>query len=996
MHRWLSIILFCLVSRSYAEDAAARIAFADELAERCWRYFDEQTHPVTGLVADRAPADGGDRYDIASIASTGFGLTALCIAADREWVDHDIAYERTLRILRFLRDEMAREHGFYYHFVKMDSGQRAWNCELSSIDTALLMAGVITTGRYFAGTEVERIAEQLYADVDWNWMLAGGETLSMGWTPEHGFLGARWDGYSEHPMMYLIAVGAPKFPAPPETWYAWRRQPMINYGGRVFLACPPLFTHQYSQAWVDFRSLRDAHADYYRNSILATLAQQQMCADLADEFPAWSQKLWGLTASDSIDGYKAWGGPPPTGDLDGTIVPNAPGGSIPFAPDACLTALQYMKAQYGDRVWKRYGFVDAFNPHNNWTNRDVIGISVGVMLLMAVNHRDQFVWRYFMGSPHVKRGVMLAGLIPYGQRLSDEQQEYLQELAEHTWRSIASMIDTDTALPYDDTTRPPETSTSNIGLYLTSIAAARALDIIDESEAKRRARATIRSVIRLPRLNGFRQTWHKVATLEHSEDDSTISVLDSANLAAGLLTVGGMDATLREATDELVEAMQWDLFYDPAVGLMRGGYDRHADQFVADWYLGMLATDARLAVFLAIAAEDIPAKTWQRLDRSSERRQHAAILRPAWEGGGLFMQYLPGTWLDERQTMMGRSAANFAYAQIRRAQVEQLPVWGWSACASPSGEYLGWGELQRSVVTPHASVLAVEDFSEQVIGNLHALETMGARLAGRGFADSIDLNSNRVAEVQLLRNQAMLLSAITNAMTDGQLRQWFGSHPMVQHGEATIAANDSRRPSESTSLFALDLPRDDLRKALQQPPLHTAARPLHVGWEQAEWSAIPPDGSGADEAIAQFALAWDEEAFHLRVIVEDDRPHNDRHPDRLYEQDSVEFFIDPAADGLKWGNPADFQYGFAIGEKAWEWFGQRHESIDHTDRITRKGYMISASIPWSTLGLSPKPGLVIGVDLAVRDADQPKPHTYHWHWQPRGQSIELGRVVIEP
>ena len=397
--------------------------FLNDLQQRSFLYLWEQADPRTGLVADRAGADGRDPSNrrslhVASIAATGFALTGVCIADRREWVPHDQAYARVLTSLRFLADKMPHHRGFFYHFVDMRTGQRVWNCELSSIDTALLMAGVLTAKQQFKGTGVEDLATKIYERVDWPWMLNGGKTLSMGWKPEGEpdgkFLDSRWEQFSEHPILYLLALGSRTHPLPPECWRAWRREPGVTYAGRTFLQHPPLIVHQFPHAWIDFRGRRDFDGrDFWKNSVDATLAHRQFCIDLGKSgdarFAKYDENLWGITSSDSAKGYVGWGGPPSTGDLDGTVVPCAAAGSLPFAPAECVAALRFMRETYGEKVWKRYGFVDAFNPHTGWVGPDVIGIDVGITMVMAENCRSAWVWKVIGRNVEVASGFERAG-----------------------------------------------------------------------------------------------------------------------------------------------------------------------------------------------------------------------------------------------------------------------------------------------------------------------------------------------------------------------------------------------------------------------------------------------------------------------------------------------------------------------------------------------------------------------------------------------------------
>jgi hypothetical protein len=236
-------------------------------------------------------------------------------------------------------------------------------------------------------------------------------TLTHGWRPETGFIEHRWKYYSELIGLYLLGIGAPRKSLPAEAWHAWSREPRVSFGERTFIQCGPLFTHQYAHAWFDFRGRRDMHADYWQNSIDATLAQRAWSAAQQSRFKYWSNDFWGLTASDSAHGYIAWGTPSPTEhDLsDGTVVPCAPGGSLPFAPAECVTALRSMREVGGPRAWGRYGFVDAFNPQTGWASTEVNAINVGITLVMAENLRTGLVWQRFMRAPEVQRGMRLAG-----------------------------------------------------------------------------------------------------------------------------------------------------------------------------------------------------------------------------------------------------------------------------------------------------------------------------------------------------------------------------------------------------------------------------------------------------------------------------------------------------------------------------------------------------------------------------------------------------------
>lgn len=403
--------------------------FLEDLERASFRFFLEAAHPKTGQVLDRKRADGeGDSRGVASIAATGFGLAALCIADRQGWIPRDEARSRVTRTLRFLRDETVHVRGFFYHFLDWATGERLWKCELSSIDTTILMCGVLCCRAHFRGAadrEIRALATTLYERVEWPWMTQGGDTFSMGWFPEATpdadgrgtptdagskgrFLESRWDHYCELMMLNLLALGSPTHPVAPRTWRAWSRPVREYYGQRFVWSPAPLFVHQFSHAWFEFRGWRDAGIDWFENSVAATKAHRAWCLDHADRFPRWSSDLWGVTSSDSVRGYTGWGGPPDSGPLDGTIVPCAAAGSLPFLPGDCLHTLRHQRERYGDRIWKRYGFVDAFNPHDGWVNPDVVGIDVGISLLMAENARTGFVWRTLERDPDLRRGLSRA------------------------------------------------------------------------------------------------------------------------------------------------------------------------------------------------------------------------------------------------------------------------------------------------------------------------------------------------------------------------------------------------------------------------------------------------------------------------------------------------------------------------------------------------------------------------------------------------------------
>lgn len=393
-------------------------AFLEELSKRTFMFFWEQADATTGIVRDRSRTDGSpspSAPEIGSIASVGFGLSGLCIAAERGWLPREQVFDRARTTLRFFAAGIENQRGWFFHFVNLRTGAREWQSELSSIDTALLLAGVLTARRCFeSDPEIVRYADAIYRRVDFQWMLAGDpHLLSHGWKPESGFLKSRWDHYCELMILYLLGIGSPAYPIPAESWQAWSR-PVMTFQEFTYISGPdPLFVHQYSHAWIDFRGRREStptKTDWFENSVIATRAHRAFCLSLSSDFPGFAENVWGITASDSQKGYVAWGGPPRHRDIDGTVVPAAAAGSLMLTPDITLPALREMRRKFGDRIYGRYGFADAFHPTSGWVNPDVIGIDLGITLLSAENLRSGRVWTWFMKNPEVTTALDRAGV----------------------------------------------------------------------------------------------------------------------------------------------------------------------------------------------------------------------------------------------------------------------------------------------------------------------------------------------------------------------------------------------------------------------------------------------------------------------------------------------------------------------------------------------------------------------------------------------------------
>jgi len=406
-----------------AEESLTTPALLDSLQYTAFQYFWEEANPVNGLIRDRSQPGSP-----CSIAAQGFGISAICIAIDHGWVTRDEGRDRILLGMQTLWDGPQNNSeyvtngymGLFYHFLDINSGLRAWSCELSTIDTALLMAGVIDAKQYFdtadpGDVEMRALADSLYYRVDWEFVRNGGNGIRMGWKPATGFSGfGSWVGYNEAMILYILALGSPTHPVPWYTWAYWTTG--YNWStqyGQTYLIFPPLFGHQYSHCWIDFRDIKDQYMDlkgitYHENSRRATLAAREYCIANPGGWTGYGENLWGLTASDDPGGYLAHGAPPAQND-NGTITPTAAASSIAFAPEVVIPALHNMYDNYGGLIWGKYGFKDAFNPSVFWVGSDYLGIDQGPIIMMIENYLTGAVWERFMTNPDILAGLSQAG-----------------------------------------------------------------------------------------------------------------------------------------------------------------------------------------------------------------------------------------------------------------------------------------------------------------------------------------------------------------------------------------------------------------------------------------------------------------------------------------------------------------------------------------------------------------------------------------------------------
>ncbi|WP_121115327.1 glucoamylase family protein [Croceibacterium ferulae] len=441
------------LSSGGAPVAAASDPLVGELQQRSFRFFWDTTDPENGLAPDRWPTPS-----FASIAAVGYALTAYPIGVTRGWITREQARTRTLATLEFFAnapqgDSQSSDSGykgFFYHFLGVTVGHRFARCELSTVDTSLLLGGVLFAQSWFDGDHPEEariraLAEQIYAAVDWTWITPRPPFVSMGWHPETGFIPHDWNIYNEALLLYVLALGSPTHPLPPETWDAWTArfdaQWTDQWGGEPHLHYAPLFVHQYSHVWIDFRGIQDRYMadkgiDYFENSRRAVRAHRAYATANAGVWAGYDAEVWGLTACDgpgdfkqTIDGqerqffsYSARG---PGDRDDGTIAPTAAAGSIAFEPELATQAITAMHRRYGAGIWGEYGFLDSFNPtltatsqtlqHGRivpgvgWVDGDYLGIDQGPIVAMIENMRTGLVWETMRRNPHIRRGLQRAG-----------------------------------------------------------------------------------------------------------------------------------------------------------------------------------------------------------------------------------------------------------------------------------------------------------------------------------------------------------------------------------------------------------------------------------------------------------------------------------------------------------------------------------------------------------------------------------------------------------
>lgn len=451
MKRYMKYIVICQIFIMFLScnppppADSDKTAFLNDLKKRTFLYFWELADKPTGQIPDRFPS-----HNFTSIAATGFGLAGYLVGIENHYITREDGAERVLRALNWLwQSRQGPENsgitgfkGFYYHFLNYGDGTRYRDVELSTIDTGLLMSGILACQSYFdqdneSEKQIREMADSLFLRVEWDWAMNGQECMSMGWFPDRGFLDAQWTGYNEAMILILMALGSPTHPIHDSAWNSWcKKYQWAEFYGQEHVNFAPLFGHQYSHMFVDFRGIQDKYMkekgiDYFENSKRATISNRAYCIDNPRGFKGYSEDIWGLTACDGPGGgkqtfglntvefwdYRARGASIIEIVDDGTIAPTAAGGSVPFAPEICIDALIAMKNKFGDKLYQEYGFKDAFNlsvqlsdkSDPGWFDKDYIGIDQGPILIQMENYQTGLIWETMKKNKYILNGLRKAG-----------------------------------------------------------------------------------------------------------------------------------------------------------------------------------------------------------------------------------------------------------------------------------------------------------------------------------------------------------------------------------------------------------------------------------------------------------------------------------------------------------------------------------------------------------------------------------------------------------
>ncbi len=612
--------------------------------------------------------------------------------------------------------------------------------------------------------------------------------------------------------------------------------------------------------------------------------------------------------------------------------------------------------------------------------------------------------------------------------LSREEKKYLMTLAEDTYRGINHYVDSDSGLPIDNSTliRDAYTSVTNIGFYIASMAAAVEFGFEKREVAIAKLTKLLNTLEKFDTWKNFPHSWNSIKNHKiHRE--RFVSTVDLGNYYGGIIVARQYFPEVREMCDQLLK-VDWNDLYDPGRKLLYGGYNTQKNRH-GDWYYDFLAADSRLVSLLAIAMSGIPVQSWNGLNRDLEERYRIEYLKPGWQGGGIFMAFMTGLFVDEQGTLPGISAANFALAQITHKEKIGSPVWGWSASDSPGYGYLGYNGIRDDIITPHASVLALSYFPKEVVQNLKKLEELGVRphhiiegeYADFGFRDAVDTQTGRVTNSYLVLDQTMLFLSLTNFLKDKFVIRQFESYEPVKQAILKIPDYQKRIKEPMTypvplkATFKLGSARSyDRSRPVYFVPRAEGVMPMTPvnEWDKAEKITLKNGSLEMGQIMddkdfnCDISFLWDSRYLYLRATVTDQSLSVTHTGSEIYKSDIVEVYVNPDGKGLVWGRPRDFQIGITPPAKdgshqTYAWFQNRvptNEEIVSRSTLTENGYEVIVGISWNFLETYElTKGLSLGVSVAVNDIDEDPhgPAKANWHFKPIEGKIELAKIILK-
>lgn len=627
--------------------------------------------------------------------------------------------------------------------------------------------------------------------------------------------------------------------------------------------------------------------------------------------------------------------------------------------------------------------------------------------------------------------LLLMPSLPRAQALhslSEDEKKYLFTLAEDTYRYLDFFRDVKTGLPYDNSrhNQQPYTSVTNVGLQLANLVGAVEMGFEARESAVQKARQILNSMSLVRTWHGFPLCW-MYTDYNKKHSDPFVSSVDLGNYFAGIITARQYFPELQKECDELLGSADWNKLYHAEKKLLYGGYDADKNQYT-EWLYTYLGSESRLASALAVAMSGVPAETWTAFDRTLEKRYGVEYLKPGWQGGGLFLGYLAGVFLDERGTVCAISAGNFVKAQMLHKERIGAPAWGWSASDSPQDGYLGINAIRDHVITPHASALAIGHYPHEVIQNLKKLEELGVRpittLDGKrysfGFRDALDTKTNRITSHYLMLDQSMIFLSLVNFLKDRPVNRAFQSYPPVQKALAKIPDYASKitaeqtgfpvslSPLTGTKVVALDVERPSYKihraqlSPLFNPQEWTTAEVMPFSNELIEKGKI----DSQMDFYATVAALWDKDSLFIQANVKDQTVRNKMKEAEIYKEDLIEIYVNPDGQGLLWGNTKDFQIGITPPAQdgtyhSYSWFQRRRPSEQDVKVIsvrTEDGYTVTAAISWKFLKLyGPTEGQTFGLSIGINDLDDDSPENtkLNWFFRTEEGKIVLGRAILQ-